>query len=95
MSFFMMIVKADIVQYQQGAVSTDQKHSVTINPPSRTSTALVNVENQLRCWQNGKLIVLENGWHLNNTPNDFVMRNHSQKLYIYDYGDTFCLYLED
>ena len=48
---------------------------------------------QIRCWQEGRLIVEENNW----VPGDIqrpvaFLRNKDDVLYMFDFNKTFCLY---
>lgn len=48
---------------------------------------------QIRCWQEGRLIVEENNW----VPGDIqrpvaFLRNKNDVLYMFDFNKTFCLY---
>jgi len=48
---------------------------------------------QLKCWQEGRLIVEENDW----VPSDVrkhvaFVRNKDDVLYMFDFNKTFCLY---
>jgi len=47
----------------------------------------------LRCWQRGKLIVAENGWQLINQSSDTIMSKGKGRMTVYNFGDTFCMYL--
>ncbi len=48
---------------------------------------------QLRCWQHGDLIVLENNFRPVDGGKGKLMTKGSENLYAYDYGETFCVYL--
>jgi len=48
---------------------------------------------QIRCWQEGRLIVEENDW----VPGDMhkqvsFLRNNEDVLYMFDFNKTFCMY---
>ncbi len=48
--------------------------------------------NQLRCWQDGKLIVWEDKLSPNDQSARRIFKKDSEYLYTYDYGETFCIY---
>ncbi len=70
--------------------------SVKLQPMTAKQAANVgkfSKNNQLRCWQNGDLIVLENDWKPVDSKQGRLLSNGSKKLHTYDYGETFCIYL--
>lgn len=56
--------------------------------------AVKSIENTLRCWQRGVMIVAEHGWKLTGEPARPIMVNSkNQKAYALNYDETFCLYI--
>lgn len=49
----------------------------------------------LRCWQEGELIVAENGWNLIDSDTPALMTQSGKKMSVYAFGETFCMYLGD
>jgi len=49
--------------------------------------------NTMRCWQNGELILAEHKWMNTVAANPILINKKQQKMYVYDYGETFCMYL--
>jgi len=47
----------------------------------------------LRCWQDGVIIVAEQGWNLAAAQAPLLVNNKSQKAYAFNYSDTFCQYI--
>ncbi len=47
----------------------------------------------LRCWQDGKLIMAENGWNANSQQGKIIMSKGNQKMSVFEFGNTFCVYL--
>lgn len=51
--------------------------------------------NTMRCWQNGELILAENNWLNAIGTSPVLINNNQEKMYAFDYGETFCMYLGD
>jgi len=49
----------------------------------------------LRCWQEGELIVAENGWDLIDSKGAALMTQGGKQMSVYAFGETFCMYLGD
>jgi len=49
----------------------------------------------LRCWQEGELIVAENGWDLIDSKASALMIQNGKQMSVYAFGETFCMYLGD
>ncbi|MGI9316105.1 MAG: hypothetical protein ACR2QW_02135 [bacterium] len=84
------------VTTNEDANPDDWNRSVKLQPMNKSNTGQVTAfskENQLRCWQAGDLIVLENGWKPVDSGKGSLMSNGSKRLHAYDYGETFCIYL--
>jgi hypothetical protein len=48
---------------------------------------------QIKCWQEGRLIVEENDWVPSDTRKHVAfVRNKDDVLYMFDFNKTFCLY---
>ncbi len=86
---------ADVTTNEE-AKPDDWNRSVKLQPMNERKTGKATAfskENQLRCWQHGDLIVLENDWKPVDSGKGSLMRNGSKRLHAYDYGETFCIYL--
>lgn len=64
-----------------------------LNTQQDSNVAKYSKDNQLRCWQNGDLIVLENDWKPVDSNRGRLLSSGTKKLHTYDYGETFCIYL--
>jgi hypothetical protein len=52
-----------------------------------------NSEKLLRCWQEGQLISTDRGWRPQDKQGiEATFKNGSQGMYLYDFGETFCIY---
>ena len=52
-----------------------------------------NSEKLLRCWQRGQLISTDRGWRPKDKQSiEATFKNGSQGMYLYDFGETFCIY---
>jgi len=74
----------------------DWNRSIKLQPLNAKQSQNVSAfdkTNQLRCWQHGDLIVLENDWKPVDSGKGSLMSKGSKRLHAYDYGDTFCIYL--
>lgn len=69
--------------------------SATIDRPGVEKSPVDYKKNQLRCWQDGDLIVAENDWKLLDKSQAKVLHKANQKLYFYNFNETFCIYIED
>lgn len=49
----------------------------------------------LRCWQEGELIVAENHWELKDPSAGVLMTQNGKKMSVFQFGETFCMYLGD
>lgn len=51
---------------------------------------------QLRCWQDGRLIIEENNWHIGQWPKSKeglqLTNSGDEKLYLFNLNRTFCAY---
>lgn len=47
----------------------------------------------IRCWQEGELIVAENGWLNPNNSGAVILERGNQKMSVWEFGETFCMYL--
>ena len=86
---------ADVTTKKE-ATPDDWNRSVTLQPMNLSKSGQITAfskENQLRCWQHGDLIVLENDWKPVDAGKGKLMKSGSKKLHAYDYGETFCIYL--
>ncbi len=88
---------ADVTTNEK-AKPDDWNRSVQMKPMSASKSGQVtdfpySSDNQLRCWQKGDLIVLENDWKPVDSGKGSLLRNGSKRLHAYDYGETFCIYL--
>lgn len=84
------------VKKNQEAKPDDWTKSLALQPlnsQQQNSGAGFGKENQLRCWQNGDLIVLENDWKPVDPGKGRLLSNGARKLHAFDYGETFCIYL--
>ena len=84
------------VKKNQEAKPDDWNKSIALQPlntQQKSSYAGFSKDNQLRCWQNGELIVLENDWKAVDPSKGRLLSNGSKKLHAFDYGETFCIYL--
>ena len=64
-----------------------------LNAKQDGNVAKFSKNDQLRCWQNGDLIVLENDWKPVDSNKGKLLTSGSRKLHTFDYGETFCIYL--
>ena len=65
-----------------------------LNAKQTKGASAFDKSNQLRCWQHGDLIVLENNFKpVDGGSKGKLMSNGSKTLHAYDYGETFCVYL--
>lgn len=85
---------AEVKQHQSADPVKRDGVSATINRPSVEKNAVKYKKDQLRCWQDGDLIVVENNWKLKDTS-QAMMTKGRQALYSYNFGETFCIYIED
>ena len=47
----------------------------------------------LRCWQHGQLIATERDWdRVNSQLGEVLFNKGSQKMSLYEFGETFCIY---
>ncbi|MGH1426368.1 MAG: hypothetical protein ACRBEE_00345 [Arenicella sp.] len=75
---------------KQKQLNNTQKGTILLNKQQVTTE-----ENTLRCWQDGTLILAEHNWE-NVVKNNPMLKNRTQqKLYTFDYGETFCVYIGD
>jgi hypothetical protein len=52
-----------------------------------------NSEKLLRCWQEGQLISTDRGWRPQDKQSiNATFKNGSQGMYLYNFGETFCIY---
>lgn len=51
-------------------------------------------KDQFRCWQFGELIVDESDWYLSQSKKSSVLNKKGKNLYTFDYGETFCMYVQ-
>lgn len=64
-----------------------------LSAPQTNGSTAFSKANQLRCWQHGDLIVLENDFRPIDGSKGKLMSKGSKALHAYDYGETFCVYL--
>jgi len=75
--------------------------SRALKPTVKTENVLLNKQkvvlpnNTLRCWQDGKLIVAEHQWRVAFDSHPLLINQQSKKIYTFDYGETFCIFLGD
>ena len=84
------------VKKNQDAKPDDWNRSIALQPlnsQQKTNVGGFGKENQLRCWQNGDLIVLESGWKPVDPSKGSLLSSGAKKLHAFDYGETFCIYL--
>ncbi len=86
---------AEVTQHKSAPPVNSDGISTTINRPSVEKSAVNYKKDQLRCWQDGDLIVVENNWRLGDKSQARVLYKGKQKLYFYDFGATFCIFIED
>jgi hypothetical protein len=61
--------------------------------PERTKT--MYGKDQFRCWQYGDLIIDESDWQLSQSKKSSLLNKKGGKgLYMFDYGETFCMYMQ-
>ncbi len=95
LAFLSAPVMADVKKNQE-AKPDDWTRSIALQPlnsQQQNGSAGFSKENQLRCWQNGDLIVLENDWKAVDPGKGRLLSNGAKKLHAFDYGETFCIYL--
>jgi hypothetical protein len=51
-------------------------------------------KDQFRCWQYGDLIVDERDWKLSQSGKAGLLKKNGKNLYTFDYGETFCMYVQ-
>ena len=51
-------------------------------------------KDQFRCWQYGDLIVDESDWGLTQSKKSSLLKKKGKDLYTFDYGETFCMYVQ-
>jgi hypothetical protein len=86
---------ADVTTNQE-AKPDDWNRSIQLQPMNskqKSDVAVFTKENQLRCWQHGDLIVMENGFTPVEPGKGRLLRKGSTALHAFDYGETFCIYL--
>ncbi|MBX2868101.1 MAG: hypothetical protein KTR18_05475 [Acidiferrobacterales bacterium] len=64
-----------------------------LNAKKTKGASAFDKSNQLRCWQHGDLIVLENDFRPVDGGKGKLLSKGSKTLHAYDYGETFCVYL--
>ena len=67
--------------------------ALTRNPTLKE--AKFDKHNLLRCWQDGELIMAENGWKYSTDKGTTIMSKGNSSMVAFDYGETFCIYLGD
>ncbi len=87
---------ADVTTNQE-AKPDDWNRSVQLQPmnsqQSSNGSTVFSKENQLRCWQHGDLIVLENDYKPVDPAKGRLLSRGGKDLHAFDYGETFCIYL--
>jgi hypothetical protein len=84
------------VTTNKDAKPDDWNRSVQLQPMNskqKTDNMIFSKENQLRCWQHGILIAMENGYKPVDPSRGRLLQKGSTDLHAYDYGETFCIYL--
>ncbi|MGH1543142.1 MAG: hypothetical protein ACRBHB_22180 [Arenicella sp.] len=90
---------ADLKQEPSLKIIGNSKLLAAKNAAPKTETVFMNKqkveakENMLRCWQNGELILAEHNWTNTVNANPILINKEKQKIYAFDYGETFCVYL--
>lgn len=87
---------ADVTTNQQ-AKPDDWNKAFKLQPlnakQKKQGASVFDKSNQLRCWQHGDLIVLENGFKPVDGNKGKLLSKGSNSLHAFDYGETFCVYL--
>ncbi len=92
---FVGVASADVTTNQQ-AKPDDWNKVIKAQPlqvTKRQGSSAFNKSNQLRCWQHGDLIVLENDFRPVDGSKGKLLSKGSKSLHAFDYGETFCIYL--
>ena len=88
------ISHSEIIRHENFKAKPEMNNVTIIDRPDLHNSDYIYKKNQLRCWQDGDLIVVENGWQPTEGYKKVIMSKENKNLYFYDYGETFCLYTE-
>lgn len=81
-----------VIVGQGKALSRPASKNAQQTPALINNKHVLQHDNTLRCWQNGVLIVTEHDFQKLATMQPILVNKSNQKLYTFDYGETFCLY---
>ena len=73
--------------------SSQKVQESLITQPSIVQERRLDKNKPFRCWQDGELIIAESNWNQIPELGAFVMTKGRQRMKVYEFGDTFCLYL--
>lgn len=85
----------DVTQHKLATPVINDGVSTTTKQLGANKSLVDYTKNQLRCWQDGDLIVAESDWQLPDKSQAKVLHKANQKMYFYNFNETFCIYIED
>lgn len=91
------IVHADLKRDPMSLITGDNVIANTATTKTVTAglgnKSIQTGENTMRCWQEGVMIVAEHDWKLSGAKTSILENSDNQKIYTFDYSETFCMYI--